>query len=157
MDIALMIIKVVGVLIGGLAALQEMTKQKEGGKERSRRAILLLVLGLGSAVAAEVVDLTIKRKADEQTLQRNSDLLAQVQRSLHPLFPLTVHVFFNSLLTEPQAGPLRQFLQTRLAQAKRKAAQETKLQWTFLLDFIREIPILQGLMILSDTIWYKQI
>ena len=124
MDVILMIIKIVGILIGGLAALQELTKDKQEGKQPSRQAILLLVLGLGSAVAAEMVDITIKRKTDQQMLERNSELLSQVQRTLHPLFPLTLHVTFSTPLTEPHAQPLRHLLETRLAEEKRRAAAE---------------------------------
>lgn len=122
METALTIIKVLGILVGGLAALREMTKEKDGGADkRSRLALLLFALGLSSAIAAEVVDLAIKRKSGEEALQRNNELLADVERTLHPLFPLTVHVTYNSSLTEPHAAPLRHLLETKLAEEKRTA------------------------------------
>ena len=99
---ALLIIKIVGLIVGAVAsAVAARQDAKASGKKRN--AVILIVVGFSVAVAAELVDASQKQKNALDATRRNNELLAEVQRTLHPLYPLGVNLRWRAVLTNAPA------------------------------------------------------
>jgi len=108
--ITLLIVKIVGLIVGVIATIGRARKDSKVDGEK-RWAMRLAVLGFGVAVIAELVDTSVKQRAAENATNRNNALLAEVQRSLHPLFPLSVDVRFRAPLRSEQTKAFRSALE----------------------------------------------
>lgn len=108
----LLSIKILGLIVGALASVVAIRKDSNaiGAK---RLATLLAVLGFGVAVVAELVDASQKQQAAIETTNKNNALLAEVQRTLHPLFPLSVDVRFRASLSGDATRAFRTALEQK--------------------------------------------
>jgi hypothetical protein len=120
-------IKIVGVIIGGVSSLRVASKPSNATKEK-RLATILAVLGLGVAVSAELVDNSQKQLAAIEATNRNNALLAEVQRTLHPLFPLRIDVRFLAPLSGDKMQAFRSTL-VRKYQRELKENPQPPVAW----------------------------
>jgi hypothetical protein len=95
----LLIIKIVGLIVGAVATIDRARDVSKTARDK-QRLILFATLGFGVALVAELVDASQNRKRAFEAIDRNNALLAEVQRTLHPLFPLNVNVDFRASLSE---------------------------------------------------------
>lgn len=72
-------------------------------------------------IAGDLQDsLTLQKEEGEKAAVRNDQMLAQVERTIHPLFPLEMRLVYLAPLSDGVTMPFRQKLQAQLEAAKRK-------------------------------------
>jgi len=64
--------------------------------------------------------LALQKEEGEKAVVRNDQMLAQVERTIHPLFPLEIKLVYLAPLSDGVTMPFRQRLQAQLEAAKRK-------------------------------------
>lgn len=110
----LLAVKILGLVIGVVASVRQLSRKKTGApEERKGIALLLVLLGFGTAIVAELIDASNRERSAQEALKRNNELLAEVQRTLHPLFPLYVDVAFTAPLTGAPMSALRSRLEAK--------------------------------------------
>lgn len=115
---ALVVLKIVGLIVGAVASvLAARQDPKAVGKRRG--AIIVIGLGFGVAVVTELVDTSQKQNAAREAMERNNAVLAEVQRTLHPLFPLSINVRWRAALTNDATRAFR----TQLEQIYKRDAR----------------------------------
>ena len=123
----ILVVKFLGLVVGVIGSLSNVWKDSDDGRNK-RRATLLTVLGFGVALTAELVDASEKQKAAIESTKRNNELLAEVERTLRPLFPLSVDVGFRAPLADNATHALRSALE-RKYQREHDRDRRTSITW----------------------------
>ncbi len=68
--------------------------------------------------------LAVQIKEGKKAVERNNQMMAEVERTIHPLFPLEIKVIYRAPLTDRTTRPFRQTLEGKLKTAKLQKPDE---------------------------------
>jgi len=116
-DYFLVFVKLLGLGVAAVSGLVEIGRKSRSDR-RAKIAIALVLAGFGTAAVAEIFDTVAKRRDSAQALERNTELLKEVQRNLHPLFPLFVNIRFRAPLDSDETSEAKRVFEVALAEAR---------------------------------------
>jgi hypothetical protein len=97
LELILTILKVLGLVVAFVATLFQERHEASGSVTRHKpiSATRLLAAGLLVAIAAEVIDFSVKHEDTVTTLKRHDVILQRLERTTHPFFPVIARAQFQ--------------------------------------------------------------